>query len=79
VADPVGQAPHDDGEEAPGEAEDSDEVAELLVAQAEVFHHRGEERGDDPAVKTDEAKAEAEECDGFPFVGCVPLLRFGHS
>ena len=72
MPDRVREAPRKDREDAPEDAENAGESADLPLGQAEVRRHRGKQRRNDPTIESDEAEADAEQRDGSPFVGGIP-------
>ena len=72
----IGQSARDDCEHTPCEAERADEIAEVLIVEVQVLHHRREQRRDDPAVQADEAEAEREQDHDLQLVALV--VGFGH-
>jgi hypothetical protein len=72
VPDLVGEAPRDNREHAPKDAEDTGQPADLAFRQAEIGGHRRKQRSDDPPVEADEAEADAEQRDGLPLVRRIP-------
>jgi hypothetical protein len=50
-ADPVRQAAHEYRGNAPSDAENTDDGAELLVVEMQVLHHERKQRRDHPAVQ----------------------------
>src|SRR5262245_8251246 len=64
--------------DAPGNTQNADEVAEILIIELQVAHHRGKQRRQDHAVEPDEPETECQQQYGFPLVGGIPVLWCGH-
>ncbi len=69
----IGQPSADNGEDAPDESQGTHEISDRLVIEAEILRHERKERRHDPAIESDETKAERQQRDGFPLVLCIPL------
>src|SRR5581483_8483420 len=57
-------------------AQNADEVPQVLIAEVQILHHEGKKRSDDPAIETYQAEPEAQQSDCFPLVRFIERARF---